>query len=171
MPLIKETSLASDPWYHASDDTPLLPDVPATISLARWRAERENIIRSGMDIGLRLASHEAAEDIAPDLTHFGIIILNFPAFTDGRAYSQARLIRDRFNFTGEIRATGDVLYDQLKMMQRCGFNAFDIKKKTDVDGFINALKEIDLFYQGATGAETSLRQARKITPTSAVAAE
>ncbi len=171
MPLIKENILASDPWYHASDDTPLLPDVPATVSLARWQAERGAILRSGMDIGVRLDSSDAAEIIADDLEHFGIVVLNFPAFTDGRAYSQARLIRDRFGFGGEIRATGDVLYDQLQMMHRCGFDAFEVRKDHDVEGFIDALNEVDIFYQGAAGRGLSLRELRKAASVHTAAAE
>ena len=171
MPLIKDNTLASDPWYHASDDTPLLPDVPATVSLARWQAEREDILRSGMDIGVRLDSSDNADGIKQDIEHFGVVVLNFPAFTDGRAYSQARLIRDRFGFEGEIRATGDVLYDQLQMMQRSGFDAFDVKKQADVDGFITALNEISIFYQGANGRGLSLRDVRKSAHVNAAAAE
>jgi uncharacterized protein (DUF934 family) len=71
------------------------------------------------------------EEIADDLEHFQVIALNFPAFTDGRHYSSARLLRDRYGYKGEMRAIGDVLRDQLFYMRRCGFDAFAVRPDRD----------------------------------------
>ncbi len=153
MPLIKNNIVISDIYYHADDSAILLPDQPATVSLERWLLERQKIINSGMDIGIRLKSTQDINSIKDDLQHFAVIILNFPNFTDGRAYSQASILRQHLNYKSEIRATGDVSYDQLQNMQRSGFDAFEVSKKLDIDKFIKATNEVTFFYQSSLGKE------------------
>ena len=151
MPLIKNNSVISDIYYHANDSAILLPDQPATVSLERWLLERQKIIVSGMDIGIRLKSNHDVASIKDDTKYFAVIILNFPNFTDGRAYSQAGILRQHFGYGSEIRATGDVAYDQLQNMQRSGFDAFEVVKKLDIDKFIKASNEVTSFYQASLG--------------------
>ncbi len=81
---------------------------------------------SNVALGVILDPDDPLDEIIPDLQHLKMIVLNFPKFTDGRAYSTAQLLRGRLGFKGELRAVGDVLFDQLQLMQRCGFTAFEI---------------------------------------------
>ena len=89
--------------------------------------------------------------IGADVSGFETILLEFPAYKDGRAFTQARLLRERFGFSGDIRATGEVLRDQALYMLRCGFTSFDVTDGTDISGFEDAFEEFNLFYQPAVG--------------------
>ena len=83
----------------------------------------------------------------PRLEGVKLIVLHFPKFTDGRAYSQARLLRERFLYRGELRATGQVLRDQFVFMLRAGFDAFEVKKEGDAEAFSQTVKRYSVFYQ------------------------
>jgi uncharacterized protein (DUF934 family) len=101
-------------------------------------------------LGVWLDADEEAEEIGDDVEQFKVIALNFPAFTDGRNYSNARLLRDRYGFKGELRAIGDVLRDQLFYMHRCGFDAFAVRPDKDPYEALEGLKDFSVTYQAAT---------------------
>jgi uncharacterized protein (DUF934 family) len=151
MQLIKNGRLAADAWRNLADDAPLPQMGPVIVGLARWRAEREALIARGGPLGIRLASDEPPSEIAEDVGVFDVIALEFPKFTDGRAYSYARLLRERHGFRGELRAVGNVLSDQFLFMHRCGFDAFEAESAT-ADGWQRAMTEIAVWYQ-PTGDE------------------
>jgi uncharacterized protein (DUF934 family) len=100
------------------------PEGDIIISLTRYQAEGEALAVGGRLVGVRVEPHEAVEDLAYDLPTLPVVALNFAKFRDGRPYSSARLLRERFGFTGEVRAIGDVLREQAHMMVRCGFDSF-----------------------------------------------
>lgn len=164
MPLIKNGALVDDPWVTLADDQPLPASGPVIVSLPRWRAERDALIaRSGL-LGVRLAAGEMVEPIAADLLHLALIALEFSSFRDGRAYSKARLLRERLGFTGELRAVGNVLRDQLLFMQRCGIDAFAIAGAHAIEDWRRALTEFTVFYQPTADGRTPvswLRQRRR----------
>lgn len=97
-----------------------------------------------------LDSDEGPEDLEPFLAELNVVAINFPKFVDGRGYSYARLLRDRYKFTGEVRAIGDVLHDQLYYMKRCGFDAYDIRADTDAQAAIEGLTAFSEAYQAST---------------------
>ena len=103
-------------------------------------------VRDG-GLGVWLQSHEQIEDIVDDLKYFKVIALDFPAFTDGRHFSSARLLRERYGYQGEIRAIGDVLRDQLFFMQRCGFDAFAVRPDRDPYDALKGLSDFSVTYQ------------------------
>ena len=80
-------------------------------------------------------------------TSLAAVALVFPTFRDGRAYSQARLLRERHGYEGELRATGQVLRDQFVFMSRAGFDTFEVKKDADADAFAETMKRYSVFYQ------------------------
>jgi uncharacterized protein (DUF934 family) len=129
MVLFKNGQVVTDPWRHLEDDETLPASGPVTISWKRWLAERDGIARAPELLGVRVANTVAAAEIGPDSGRFGLIALTFPNFGDGRAFSQARVLRERFKFTGELRATGGVLRDLLQFMQRCGIDAFEVSPR------------------------------------------
>jgi uncharacterized protein (DUF934 family) len=150
MRIIKGQEIVEDQWVHVEDEQPL-PEGDVIISLARWQAEKDTLIgRNQGGLGVRVSPDYHAEDIADDLEHFDVVALDFPVFRDGRAYSTARLLRDRYNYEGEIRATGDVLRDQLFYMFRCGFDAFEVRADRSIDDAIKAFSEMTVTYQPAT---------------------
>jgi uncharacterized protein (DUF934 family) len=131
--LIRNQAGAVDTWKTlemADGETPKAVALPAgdiIFPLAVWRARKEEIISTHKRIGLLLQPDDRVEDIAADLDYFVVIAVNFPKFVDGRGYSSASLLRQRYHYQGELRAVGDVLHDQLFYMQRVGFDAYALK--------------------------------------------
>ncbi len=147
MPLIKDSELVSDPWVTLPDEETLPEGASVIVGLERWQAERETLIKRNAPLGLRLRSDQPPEDIAQDVERFQVIALEFPRFGDGRAYSYARLLRERYGYRGELRAVGNVLRDQALFMRRCGFDAFEVAEDSALEGWREALGEISVFYQ------------------------
>jgi uncharacterized protein (DUF934 family) len=116
--------LAEDPFTAVADDEGLPPG-DVIISLARFQADGDRLISEGRAVGVRLAAEDEVETLAYDLPRLAVVALTFPKYRDGRAYTSARLLRERFGFTGEVRAVGDVLREQAGFMVRCGFDAFE----------------------------------------------
>ena len=131
--LIRNGTVAVDTWKIleiAAGDTPESVTLPAgdiLFPLAVWRARRNEIISCHKRIGLLLQPDERVEDVAADLEYFVVIAVAFPKFVDGRGYSTASLLRQRYQYQGELRAVGDVLHDQLFFMQRVGFDSYALK--------------------------------------------
>ena len=146
--VIKDRRIVEDRWRHVADDAEL-PDGPAIVSLARWSRERALLLERGEPIGVRLPNTTNVANLAADLPVLEVIALEFPKFADGRAYSQARLLRERYSYRGEIRAVGDVLRDQLLFMARSGFDAFELRADRDPDDALEAFGEFSESYQPA----------------------
>ena len=147
--LIRNRALADDRYTLVRDAATLadLPDgVPIIVPLALWLERRGALIARG-DIGVWLGPADQPGTLADDVERLQVIAIDFPQFTDGRGYSHARLLRERYGFKGEIRATGAVLRDQLLFMQRCGFDAFEIVNPDAVGAWRAALAEIRVFFQ------------------------
>jgi uncharacterized protein (DUF934 family) len=161
MPLIKESRIVEDPWTSLEDETPLTPGVWPIVSLERWRNERESLTEAGVPLGLRLRSGQSPRPVAGELQHFSVIALEFPKFTDGRPYSSARLLRERYGFKGELRAVGHVLRDQALFLVRCGFDAFEVAADVSPDAWRAALARITVRYQAATDARTTAARLRR----------
>ena len=150
MKIIKGQEIVEDMWTHVGDDEEL-PEGQVIVSLARWHQDRDSLIaRSNSGLGVALDPEHHAEDIADDLEYFVVVALDFPVFRDGRAYSTARLLRDRYDFKGELRATGDVLRDQLFYMYRCGFDAFEVRPDRSIEDALKAFEEFTVVYQPGT---------------------
>ena len=162
MRYIKNRAIANDPWVSIDGSEPVPPDVPAIVS-PDWlfAAAPEDFAARSAPLGVAWPNDRPESELAPFLSLISLIALEFPVFRDGRAYTQARLLRERYGFKGEIRATGDVLRDQFLFMVRAGFDAFEVKKAADAGAFAEALGEFSLRYQpagsGIAGFRTSLR--------------
>ncbi len=149
--IIKNHEVVDDQWQLLPADATLeqalssnQPIVPNVL----WQAHK-NELSALSQLGIWLDTDELVEDIAADLASFALVALNFPVFTDGRQFSNARLLRERYSFTGEVRAVGDVLRDQLLMMKRCGFDAFAVRSDRDPHDALQALEEFSVYYQAA----------------------
>ena len=131
--LIKDNMIAADTWQTLEigpDETPesvTLPSGDVIFPAAVWLARRTEIISANKRIGLLLKGDDRVEDIAGDLDYFIVIAIDFPKFVDGRGYSTASLLRQRYHYEGELRAVGDVLHDQLFFLKRVGFDAYALK--------------------------------------------
>jgi uncharacterized protein (DUF934 family) len=147
MALIRDDALVDDEFSFIDEGLPLPDSGAVVVPLARWRSEREALLGRSDPVGVRLKSDESPESIASDLDRLAIVQLEFPQFRDGRAYSYARLLRERYGFAGEIRAVGDVLMEQLHFMLRTGFNAFEIESDDPLGQYETAKTEFSIWYQ------------------------
>lgn len=125
-----------------------IPNSAVIVPLTYFK-EHKTVLEKRSDVGVWLDSHEEPEALIDDLDSLPVIAINFPKFGDGRGYSYARLLRDRFKYKGELRAIGDVLQDQLFYMQRCGFNAFAVRADRDINSALTALTTFSSSYQAA----------------------
>lgn len=139
--IIKDREIVDDNWQHLDDEAALVAG-NITVSITRWQEQHETLSRHEGGLGIRLSGDDPLEEIVPDLGRFQLVVLLFPVFTDGRCYSYARLLRDRYYFKGEIRAQGDVLYDQLFYMSQCGINSFEL---ANPNRLVQALAAFDVF--------------------------
>ena len=146
MQIIKDRKIVENNWLHLDDQAQLIAG-NCTVSLARWQAEHDTLNQHEAGLGLRLSGDDPLEEIVPDLSHFSLIVLMFSAFTDGRCYSFARLLRDRYGFKGEIRAQGDILHDQLFYMTQCGINSFEMAEPNKLASAMAAFDDFSESYQ------------------------
>jgi len=158
MPLIKNGSVVADRFARVADDA----EIPATgavlLTAERFLKDAEALASRG-DVGVIWPNNRDIEELAPYLSRLAAVALVFPAFKDGRAYSQARILREQLKYRGELRATGQVLRDQFLFMQRAGFNSFEVRKEADAVAFAETLKRYTVFYQPTgDGRVTVLKQ-------------
>ena len=160
MALIKNGLLVRDTFENAAglDE---LPDRGAVlVSLDQWREHRDQLLRRRERLGLLLLSDQQPKEISADVHYFDLIALDFPGFRDGRAYSYARLLRERFKFTGELRAVGDVLLEQLHYMHRVGFNSFDLDSERPLAEWKTAAGEFSVWYQPTADGRATATELR-----------
>ncbi|MEM5516923.1 DUF934 domain-containing protein [Henriciella sp. AS95] len=155
MPLIKNGREVDDIWAFVPDEAPLSPGGCITVSLARFRSETELLLARNTDIGVRLEPADDPHELAEFVDRVALIEVSFPKYTDGRGYSQAQLLRGRFGYTGELRAVGQVLRDQILYMNRSGFDAFETER-AELPSVVEALKEFSAFYQPAANGSVSV---------------
>jgi uncharacterized protein (DUF934 family) len=147
MPLFRETGIVDDPWQKLGDDAPVPADGMVLVSFTRWREARAALLARRGPVGLALANTDPVETLASDVSRLDLIVLHFPKFSDGRAYSQARLLRERLGYQGELRATGNVLQDQAPFMLRCGFDSFESDQKGFGEALARARTLFSVVYQ------------------------
>ncbi len=134
-----------DRFTRITGDEPIM-EGPVIVDLGRLDAA----IGANHPLGVALANTDDVSVLAPYLARLDVVVLHFPKFTDGRAYSQARILRQQFGYRGEIRATGQVLPDQLAFMHRCGFDAFVLAKGDPVTAWDRAMTTFSRHYQPAS---------------------
>jgi uncharacterized protein (DUF934 family) len=137
---------AQDPW-QAPSAAEVAPFAHALLSLDQWSTLR-NQWPASLPVGVVIANAVDVEILATDLPRWSLVALQFPKWTDGRAYSQARLLRARLRYAGEVRATGEVLVDMLPLLQRSGFDAALLRPDQDVEAARRALRFFAGHYQG-----------------------
>jgi uncharacterized protein (DUF934 family) len=158
MPLLEKGRLVQDEWVTVADDAPL-PDAPAILSLARLRAE--DLSGRNAKLGLALDPATQPEKIADLLPRLSLVAVRLPKPKDGRAFTQARALRQHFGFQGEIRATGHVLPDHYRMLLRCGVSTVQVPDTADPTVWTRAADVVDIAYQPALDAGAPLGLLRR----------
>ena len=147
MPLVKSGNITDDSFIHLADTAALPESRDILVSAARFLEDPDAALRRTAKVGVIWPNSRDIDDLVPYLDRLAAVALVFPTFRDGRAYSQARLLRERFSWRGELRATGQVLRDQFVFMLRAGFDAFEVKKQSDAEAFAQTVKRYSVFYQ------------------------
>lgn len=151
MQVIKDRKILEDEWslLRELDSAASVPTGKVIVPFSYWQANRDVLLEQNSDHAVWIDGDIETEELVNDLAHFSIIGLDFPAFKDGRSYSHARLLRDRYNFEGDLRAIGDVLRDQLFFMHRCGINSYELNEGKDAEDALKAFEEFTVRYQAA----------------------
>ncbi|CAI8309552.1 MAG: hypothetical protein CBD03_06190 [Rhizobiales bacterium TMED143] len=157
--LIIDGAEGANIWRYLEDETPITND-PVIISLNRLQTEGAALAAAGTPFGVILrAGEKQGEDVhalAPFIDKLAVIAIEFPVYRNGRGYSAARILREQMNYRGEIRAIGEVLFDQWQFMHRCGINAFEINADISLETFNEALGELSAAYQPAADAQRGI---------------
>jgi uncharacterized protein (DUF934 family) len=146
---IRNRQRAHDDFVHLDDDSEIDRNVSVLVSYARWQREHETLRDRSGPLGIRIPSDLPATELGHDAGRFSVIAIELPAFTDGRVYTTARLLRHRYRYRGELRATGNVLRDQLQYLERCGFDAFELDGRHDPDNALSGFEDFSVKYQPA----------------------
>ena len=161
MRLFKDGGFVEDPWHMLGDDEPLGAG-PTILSLKAWLALGDARRGINTPVGVRLDAGEMVDAILPDLDRLSLVALSFPKFGDGRAFSKASILRGQHGFKGEIRAIGDVLWDQMQLMRRCGFDAFLIENEPTIRALASGkVPVMEEFYQPGHGGGEQAADARR----------
>ncbi len=167
--IIKNRTVIDDDWLvvRAAEDGGLpppeaLPAGKVLVPFSYWKTSRDSLrgARSRQQVGVWLAPDDEPADLVADFGEIALIAIDFPVFRDGRGYSIARLLRERYGYQGEIRSIGDVLRDQLAYMARCGFDAFAVRVDKDIHDALHAFGELTVLYQTANDEKLPLFRRR-----------
>jgi len=140
MQLIKNQKIAHDDWRFIADDI---------VSVKRWKNESATLKQQSVHLGLRIESDARIEDIVEFLANFQLIELHVPVYTDGRAFTHAQLLRHRYNYTGDIRVSGDLMRDQVFYMNRVGASSFVLNDNENAQQIIDSMHHFSVTYQDA----------------------
>ncbi len=161
--LINQQLVEHDSWQRADEaadfSSAAIPaQVDLLVSWDQWQRARDVLLARGGRLGVLIPNDLDLAQLAGDLPRLALVAIDFPSFADGRGFSLARLLRQRYGFTGQVRASGDVTWDRLRFMQRCGFDAMEIDAKRFTPAMLQAFSEISVSYQGAADGIAPLYQ-------------
>lgn len=169
MKIIRDRAIVEDDWTRLDDAATLPPSGKLIVSHARWLAERDALKARG-DVGVAIPQTLDVNELRADLPALALVALHFGFIQpkpeggrsfDGRAYSQARALRERLGFAGEVRATGEVFRDAMFYMHRCGVDAFEVRPGQALDDALRAFGDFSFGYQGAADDPTPIFRRRR----------
>ncbi|HXI48713.1 MAG TPA: DUF934 domain-containing protein [Steroidobacteraceae bacterium] len=158
--LLRDRQIVIDEWLYVAEAA-ADASAPLIVTFDQWKMEPDTWMARGSPLGVVLSSAHKVEELAPDLEHFSLVAAEFSGPGEGRGYTQARLLRERWNFKGELRATGHVRTDQVFFMARCGFNSFELPD-TDFDAALAAFSTFSAAYQPSNDLGLAVKLRRDI---------
>lgn len=163
--VIVDQEIHSNQMHHLAETEELsLADLPSgeiSVPLSFWQEHKAELLKRDSIPAVQLGSDQNVDDLVDDLNDIKIVVLPFVAQVDGRGYSHAHLLRERHGFTGQIRAIGDVKFDQLGFLSRAGCNAFELPESEDYQTALRAFKEFSEYYQPAADGARSIFSRRR----------
>jgi len=163
MPLVKHGRVVADSYVRVADDAPVGGHSAVIVPAVRFLADADRLARRAAPTGVLWPNDRRIAELVPWLDRLALVALVFPSFRDGRAYSQARQLRERYDFRGELRATGDVLRDQFLFLIRAGFDALEVKKDADAAAFAAAVGRYSVFYQPSADGRAPMARRRLLS--------
>ena len=161
MPLVRNSRLVADDFVRVADDAPVPATGAIVVTAARYLADPTAFAARKAPTGVIWPNDRPVAELASHLGNLALVALVFPKFRDGRAFSQARLLRERYGYAGELRATGQVLRDQFLFMLRAGFDSFEVTKDADATAFADSIRSYDVFYQPTGDGRRTVFDARR----------
>jgi len=158
--ILKDTQVVSDNWILLDENADSIPAGDILLSYQQWQNFADHLSNHSGRIGIWLEGHAEIEQITEPLLNLPLIAINFPKFADGRGFSAARLIKERYNYAGELRAIGGFIRDQLYLLNRCGFNAFQFSDENELSDAAESLKDFSENYQVSVDQENPLFRRR-----------
>ena len=149
MKIIKSGQIVDDLWIHLDDDVALQAGTCATVTLNRLASFSEQERLAPSQLGVRIGPDADVNQLKSHLKQIALVVLTMNPFTDGRSFSQARILREQLGFQGEIRASGDFLRDQMYYLHRLGVDSFEFAEGTDLNDRLKAFTEFTVTYQAA----------------------
>ena len=158
--LLKDGQVTDNTWTLVAEDAAELPAGDILVPLNLWQQQGSELAQHGGTVGVWLVGNEEIETVAELLIKAPVVAIQFPKFVDGRGFSMARLLRERYGYQGEIRAIGEIIRDQLYLLQRCGFNAFEFGAEVDLAEARKSLADFSDTYQVAVDQPVPLFKRR-----------
>jgi uncharacterized protein (DUF934 family) len=158
--VLKDNCVINDSWTILSEDSETLPNGDILLSYNQWQNLSDQIENHNGSIGVVIEGNAEIEEIIEPLLDLPLIAINFPKFADGRGFSAASLLRERYNYSGEIRAVGGFIRDQLYLLSRCGFNAFKFDDTNNLTESAKSLQDFSETYQVSADEEKPLFRRR-----------
>jgi uncharacterized protein (DUF934 family) len=158
--VLRQREIVADDWRHlcessggpTSEESLIVPLAELRANASAWMLRRARL-------GVRIAPADKVEELAPELARFALVAVEFPSPSEGRGYTQGRLLRERFGFTGELRAVGaGVKRDLIFALARCGFDTFEVAPGEDLEAAARALDRYTVAYQPGARLGSVVRQ-------------
>ncbi|GAB4147691.1 MAG: DUF934 domain-containing protein [Sphingomonadales bacterium] len=162
MTLLKFRALPDHNWLWLDDEQAIENGANAVVTLDRLERDGDALFAAAGAVGVKLASDQQAERLAPYVDRLAMVALDFPVFKDGRSYSNARILREHYGFQGELRAIGDVLADQIRFMLRCGFDSAQLADRVSPEAAQRALARYSAVYQAASDDAAPAHRLRRL---------
>lgn len=153
--IIKDGQVVDDSWVIIEKNfSGELPRAKVLLPMQYWLDNKDSL--NLMCAGIWIDSDEDVDTIGLEANQFPLIAVNFPTFVDGRGFSIARLLKERYEFSGQLRAIGSATRDQLFYLKRCGFDSFDLKEGIDLEAAVASLNDFSVTYQTSADQPESL---------------
>ncbi len=153
--LVKDGAIVENDWTlmakpEGEPAEASIPEGKVIVPLKVWQAQKDTL-KSRDSLGVWLDTDETADELGEEAREFPLVAVNFPAFADGRAFTTARMIRERYGFEGELRAVGYFLAEQACYLRRCGVNALDFgeDRQQHLEAAVEALNDFTEYYQSS----------------------
>ena len=163
MQIIRNERVVVDEWIRLEREDPIPAGGNLIVPFDRWLAETDAFNNRCERVGVCVSVEDGIEELAPHIHRWPVIAIEFREFKDGRGHSLARLLRDKLEYRGELRAVGDIGRDQVFFLARCGFDAFELRPDTDPASVLPGFADFSLRYQHASDRAPAINQLRSGT--------